>query len=70
LDPNKINVKAYHRFYTPVKTKDGTYIIRIVAKEDINSDTLIPVEATLYDVVIKKKIPPLPQQRPQAAESC
>jgi len=54
-EADKVGVKAYHRFYVPIMTRGGRYTIRLVAEEYTNSDGLRPIDATLYDVVIKNK---------------
>jgi hypothetical protein len=66
-DASKTQIKAYHRFYTPIRTKGGLYVIRIVAEERIDKNDLIPIEADLYELSLNIKIPQAPPSKPQAA---
>ena len=47
----------YHRFYVPVATRVGIATVRIVAEEKNNSDRLVPIDVSVYDVIINKRIP-------------
>lgn len=50
----KPNVRAYHRFYVPVKLNDKIYTVRLVAEEQGGEITLNPTNTNLYDVIIEK----------------
>ena len=57
----KPNVRAYHRFYVPVKTRDGVSTIRIVAEEQNGVITLNPTDVNVYDIIVenrKNTVPP------------
>lgn len=51
---SKPNVKAYHRFYVPVRVGNNVYTVRLVAEEQSSSIALNPLETNLYDAIIEK----------------
>ena len=58
--PNrKINkkpyVRAYHRFYVPVRMNQHLATIRIVAEERQGVITLDPTDVNLYDLIVEDK---------------
>ena len=52
---NKPNVRAYHRFYVPVRFDKDVKTVRIVAEEQNGKITLQPTGVNLYDIIIEKK---------------
>lgn len=54
-------VRAYHRFYVPVRVGNKVETIRIVAEERNGAITINPAQVDLYDVVVesKKGAPPV-----------
>ncbi|WP_367268289.1 hypothetical protein [uncultured Phascolarctobacterium sp.] len=48
----KPKVRAYHRFYVPVRVNGKIYTVRLVAEERNGDITLDPTNVNLYDVVI------------------
>lgn len=52
----KPNVKAYHRFYVPIRTHTRIYTLRLVAEEQANGSVAFnPAELNLYDVIVERK---------------
>lgn len=52
----KPNVKAYHRFYVPIRTRTRIYTLRLVAEEQANGSVAFnPAELNLYDVIVERK---------------
>lgn len=51
----KPNVRAYHRFYTPVRVNGELRTIRVVGEESGDTITLNPAEINLYDVIIENR---------------
>nr|DAS84512.1 MAG TPA: hypothetical protein [Caudoviricetes sp.] len=51
----KPNVRAYHRFYVPVRVNGELHTIRVVGEESGNIITLNPAEISLYDVIIENR---------------
>lgn len=51
----KPNVKAYHRFYVPIKTHTRIYTLRLVVEEQANGLVAFnPAELNLYDVIVER----------------
>lgn len=50
----KPKIRAYHRFYVPVKIGSKIYTIRLVAEEQNGEITLNPSNVNLYDVIVEK----------------
>lgn len=51
--PIKKEVKGIHRFYVPVWTHEGLKTLRIVAHERQKSDGKVPIDVSLYDVIVE-----------------
>lgn len=51
---DKPKVRAYHRFYVPVRVNGKIYTVRLVAEEQNGDITLDPTNVNLYDVVIER----------------
>ena len=51
----KPNVKAYYRFYVPVKIKGDIKTVRLVAEEQEGEIKANPLSVNLYDVIEEKK---------------
>ncbi len=52
----KPNVKAYHRFYVPIRTRTRIYTLRLVAEEQASGSVAFnPAELNLYDVIVERK---------------
>ena len=49
----KPNVRAYHRFYVPVRIGTELKTIRIVAEEQKGVITLMPTDVNVYDVLLE-----------------
>lgn len=61
-------VRAYHRFYVPVRVGDKIETIRLVAEERNGEITVNPAQVDLYDVIVesKKGEPPVATARERA----
>ena len=51
----KPNVRAYHRFYVPVRFGNDVKTLRIVAEEQDGTVTLQPTDVNLYDIIVEQK---------------
>jgi len=51
----KPNVRAYHRFYVPVRFGNDLKTLRIVAEEQNGAITLQPTDVNLYDIIVEQK---------------
>ncbi|MFC2385052.1 MAG: hypothetical protein ACFNP5_07800, partial [Hoylesella saccharolytica] len=51
----KPNVRAYHRFYVPVRFGNDLKTLRIVAEEQNGTITLQPTDVNLYDIIVEQK---------------